>query len=557
LNASARESGRVYARAKSEGGERGWGPASTKYDAVIIGAGHNGLVTAAYLAKAGKRVLVLERREVLGGRAVTEEFAPGFKASPTTDLCGLLLPQVLRDLDLGRHGLEILPLDPAVFLPLANGSHLTIWQEHEKTLREIERHSKTDAEAYPRFAQLIQKLTAFLRPMLSQPAPRPNGASPSDLLELLRLAWGVRRLGATHMHQLFRILPMSVADLLHEWFEGEALKAALASRGIEGVFLSPRAAGSAAVFLYHHLGQSGWPLVSWGLPRGGMGSVSKAMAEAAKARGAEIRTGAPVARIIMKNGRASGVALANGDELAAHLVVSSADPRTTFLKLLDPATLDTDFLLRLKRIRYRGVIAKINLALSELPNFTCLPSKEPAAQHRGLIQIGPTMDYLERAFDDAKYGRFSAQPFLQATIPSLTDPSLAPPHRHVLSIIMQYAPYHLRGGTWGDGGEALGDSVVDTLNEYAPNLKGSVLHRQVLTPLDLEEIYGLPEGNLHQGDLALDQMFFMRPVPGWARYRTPVPNLYLCGSATHPGGGISGAPGYNASRQILKDWAKL
>ncbi|HEX9724157.1 MAG TPA: NAD(P)/FAD-dependent oxidoreductase [Vicinamibacteria bacterium] len=524
------------------------------YDAIIIGAGHNGLVTAAYLAKAGKKVLVLERRDVIGGAAVTEEFAPGFKASPTTDLCGLLTPRVVRDLELGRHGLEIHPLDPAVFLPLPDGGHLTIWRDSEKTLREIERHSKADAQTYPKFARLIQTLARCLRPALTRPAPRPNGAGSADLMELLRLGWGVRRMGASNMHQLLRILPMSIADLMDEWFEADALKAALASPGIEGVGLSTRAAGSSAVFLYHHLGEPGWPLVSWGLPRGGMGGVTSAMAQAARAFGAEIRTGAPVARILTKNGRASGVALANGDEIAASVVVSNADPRTTFLGLLDPTDLETDFILRVKRIRYRGVCAKINLALGELPNFSSLPGKEPAAHHRGLIQIGPTMDYLERAFDDSKYGRFSSKPFLRVTIPSLTDPSLAPPGRHVMSIMMQYAPYRLRDENWGDRREALGDAVVDTLDEYAPKLKDSVLHRQVLTPPDLEETYGLPEGSLHHGDLALDQLFFMRPVPGWARYGTPVPNLYLCGSGTHPGGGISGAPGYNASRQILRDW---
>ncbi len=526
---------------------------------IIVGAGHNGLVTAAYLAKAGKKVLVLERRDVIGGAAVTEEFAPGFKASPTTDLSGLLIPQVVRDLDLGRHGLEIHALDPAVFLPQPDGGHLTIWRDEEKTLREIERHSKADAEAYPKFAKLIQTLAGCLRPTLTRPAPRPNGYGPAHLLELLRLGWDVRRLGAADMHQLLRILPMSVADLMNEWFEGDALMAALAARGIEGVFLSPRAAGSSAVFLYHHLGQPAWPLVSWGLPRGGMGGVTNAMAQAAKTYGAEIRTGVPVARILTKNGRASGVALANGDEIAATLVVSNADPRTTFFGLLEPTELDTDFVLRARRIRYRGVVAKINLALGELPDFSCLPGqagKEPAAHHRGLIQIGPTMDYLERAFDDAKYGRFSSQPFLRATIPSLTDPSLAPAGRHVMSVIMQYAPYHLRDGNWRDRKDALGEAVVDTLTEYAPNLKRSVLHRQIVTPLDLEETYGLPEGSLHHGDLALDQLFFMRPVPGWARYQTPVPNLYLCGSGTHPGGGVTGAPGYNASRQILKDWGK-
>ena len=530
---------------------------STSYDVIVIGAGHNGLVTAAYLAKAGKKVLVLERRDTVGGSVTTAEFAPGFKASSTTDLCGLLLPQVVRELNLARHGLEILPLNPAVFLPLEDGSHLTIWREREKTLREIERHSSADAKAYPRFAKLVESLTSFMRPMLSRPAPRPDGGSPGNLLELLRLGWGARRLGAADMHQLLRVLPMSVADWVNEWFEGDGLKAALVARGIGSVFLSPRAAGSAAVFLYHHLGRPDWPLVSWGLPRGGMGSVSQALAAAAKAAGAEVRTGASVAKVIVKNRRATGVALDNGDELDARLVVSNADPRSTFGRLVEPHELETAFIGRVKAIRYRGVVAKINLALSELPNFSCLPGKEPAAHHQGMIQIGPEIDYLERAFDDAKYGRFSSKPFLQATIPSLSDPDLAPSGQHVMSVLMQYAPYHLREANWEKKREDLGDAVVETLNAHAPNLKQSILHREVLTPLDFETRFGLPEGNLHQGDLALDQLFFMRPVPGWARYRTPVRNLYLCGAATHPGGGVSGAPGYNASRQILKDWGAI
>jgi phytoene dehydrogenase-like protein len=526
------------------------------YDVVIIGAGHNGLVTAAYLAKAGKNVLVVERRDTVGGSVVTEEFAPGFKASIVPDLCGLLLPRVVRDLRLKRHGLEILPLNPALFLPLGSEGHLTIWREREKTLREIERHSAADAQAYPKFAELVEHLSSFMRPLLSRPAPRPTGDSAQNLLELLRLGWGLRRLGTKDMHQMLRVLPMPVADFVNEWFESDALKAALAGRAVAGASLGPRAVGSGAVFLYHHLGEPDWPLLSWGLPRGGIGSVSQAIAQAAKAHGAQIRTGTGVDRILTKNGRAAGVVLAGGEEVVARLVVSSTDARSTFLRLLDPGELGTDFLLRVKAIRYRGAVAKVNLALAELPNFTCQPGTEPAAHHRGLIQIGPEIDYLDRAFDDAKYGRPSAEPFLQVVIPSLTDPSLAPEGQHVMSVMMQSAPYHLREGSWRDQTDALGDTVIKKLGEYAPNLKQAVLHRQVVTPLALEETYGLPEGNPHHGELALDQLFFMRPVPGWARYRTPITNLYLCGASTHPGGGVSGAPGYNASRQILKDWGR-
>ncbi|MFQ5789723.1 MAG: phytoene desaturase family protein [Acidobacteriota bacterium] len=530
---------------------------SESYDVVVVGAGHNGLVSAAYLAKAGRKVLVVERREVPGGTTVTEEFAPGFKASAGPDLCGLLLPQVVQDLDLRRHGLELLELDPAVFAPLPGGKHLTLWRDRKKTLGEIERHSRADAEAYPRFADLISHVASFLRPTLSRPAPVPEVRNAADLLNLLKLGWRFRQLGSRYMHEALRVLPMSASDFLNEWFETEVLKACLAAPGLYGVSLGPRSAGTTALFLYHQLGEPGWPLLASRLPRSGMGSVSRAIARAAEGYGAHFRTGAPVLQILVENGRATGVVLDGGEEISAERVVSNADPRTTFLKLVDPSELEPRFLSDVRAIRYRGVMAKLMLALGELPDFTSLPGKDAAAQHRGLIHIGPDLDYLERAYDDAKYGRPSARPFLQAVIPSLADPTLAPPGKHVMAVTMQYAPYHLREGSWKQRGGALADAIVATLSEYAPNLRNAVLHRKLLTPLDYEETYGSPEGSLHHGELALDQLFFMRPVAGWARYRTPIHGLYLCGSGTHPGGGVSGACGYNAGRQILRDWNEL
>ncbi|MGH7772894.1 MAG: phytoene desaturase family protein [Candidatus Binatia bacterium] len=528
-----------------------------RYDAIIIGAGHNGLVTAAYLAKAGKRVLVLERRDIIGGAAVTEEIYPGFKFSTCAYSCGLLPPRIVQELELNKNGLEILPLDPILFAPMLDGNHLLIWRETRKIVEEMKRFSKADAESYLPFTVLVKKLTALLRALWMMALPDITETSALDLMELLKLGWKFHKLGEKDMHNALRILPMCVADFLSEWFETDVIKGALAANGILGTFLGPRAQGTSYVFLHHHMGESNGAFRTWGLVRGGMGQLSHAIAQAAKHYGAEIRTNAEVAEVLIKNDAASGVALQNGGEISATMVISSADLKNTFMGLVDPTHLDPHFLLQVRNAKFRGACAKVNLALGELPNFKGLPGGETAPHHHGLIHIGPSIDYLERAFDDAKYGCFSKKPFLEIVIPSVTDSSLAPRGKHVMSVFMQYAPYHFKDGNWKEKREALGDLVVDTISEYAPNFKNSILHRHVLTPLDLEETYGLTEGNIYHGELSLDQLFFMRPVPGWARYRTPIKNLYLCGSGTHPGGGVSGIPGYNAARQILKDWRKL
>ena len=524
------------------------------FDAVIIGAGHNGLVTAAYLARAGKKVLVVERRERIGGIALTEEFAPGFKASVGPDLVGLLLPQIVRDFDLSQNGLEILKPDPAVFLPTIEGESLAIWQDENRTIDEIGRHSEADADAYPRFAGLVDRLTAFARPLLSKNAPRPESKKAGDLLDFLGLGWNLRQLGKQTLYQALRIPPMSVSDFLDEWFESEPLKACLAAQGLVGCSVGPRSFGTATIFLYHQLGEPGWPLTSWGLPKGGMGSVSEALAKAAEKHGVRIRTEAPVSRILITNGRACGVVLENGEEIQARSVVSGTDPKTTFLRLVDPIHVGTDYLKKIERIRYRGVTAKLMLALRELPHFACRSGMDPAEQHGGVIQIGSNIDYLERAYDDAKYRRPSERPYLQVVLPSLADASMAPPGQHVMSVTMQYAPYQLDEGDWSGRKESLAENIIETLSTYAPNLPNAILHRKILTPQDYEDIYGQPEGSFHHGELNIDQLYFMRPVSGWARYRTPIIGLYLCGSGTHPGGGVSGACGFNASRQILKDW---
>lgn len=526
------------------------------YDAIVIGAGHNGLVTAAYLAKAGKKVLVLERRPVVGGIAVTEDIHPGFKVSPCAYACGPLPPRIAADLKLRKHGLEMLPFDPLLFSPLPDGNHLLIRRSEEKIIEEIARFSRADARNYPRFAAMVAKLTGFLNRLSLMTPPSKESTGAADLLELLHLGWNFRRLGAKNMYELLRVLPMNIADLLDDWFENAALKAALAGSAILGSAYGPRAQGTAYLFLHHRLGQSGGGFRSWGFVLGGMGNLPAAIARAAESYGTEIRTGAEVARIVVTDETVSTVVLKNGDEIAANAVVSATDVKNTFLKLVDPVDLDPHFLHKVKNVKFRGALAKVNLALGELPRFNAAPPGGDGSHARGLIHIGPTLDYLERAADDAKYGDYSRRPFVEIAVPSLTDPTLAPAGKHVMSIAVQYAPYHLKVASWNDKREALGDLVVDLVNEYAPNFKSSILHRQVLTPLDLEDSYGLTEGNIYHGEMSLDQLFVMRPVPGWARYRTPIKNLYLCGATTHPGGGITGLPGHNAAREILKDWQR-
>jgi phytoene dehydrogenase-like protein len=525
-----------------------------KYDAIVIGAGHNGLTHAAYLAKAGKKVLVLERRHVIGGATVTEEIYPGFKYSVCSYVVSLLRPEVIRELDLARFGLEVIPLD-CTFTPLPDGNYLARWSDHAETRRELARHSLTDAEAYDQFGKLMCQMAMAVKPLLSMVPPDPASLHPRELLKLFGLGRHFRKLGTHLLYDLTKLMTMSSADYLDEWFETEALKATMSASGIIGTFLGPRSPGTAYVLLHHYMGEIDAVFRSWGWARGGMGSVSGALARAAESHGAEIRTRAPVARIEVKNDRACGVVLENGEEIQSAVVVSAVDPKRTFLKLVDPVHLDPEFVRRVGRIRMRGSSAKVNLALDALPNFTCLPGEGPHL--RGAISISPTIDYLERAYDDAKYGGFSRNPYLDIVIPSTIDPTMAPPGKHVMSIFVQYAPYRLKEGSWPDRREELGDTVVETLSRYAPNLKNIILHRQVLTPWDLEQEFGLTEGNIFHGELSLDQLFFMRPVGGWAQYRAPIKNLYMCAAGTHPGGGVMGASGRLAALEILKDWRKM
>lgn len=522
------------------------------YDAILIGAGLNGLVTAAYLAKAGLRVLVLERREVLGGVAVTEEVFPGFRFDPCLDDAGWLSPVIARDLDLARHGLEYLPGAPSVVTPLPDGRHLLLSPNVAASTESIRKLSPADADRWPAFADRIARFAGFLEALYSAPAPRIPDPAPADLLDLLRLGSRLRGLGKTEMVELLRFLPMSVAECLDDRFESDALKGTVGAGGVTRIFQGPRAGGTAFVLLHHQVGRAAGAFRATGVMRGGIGALASALASAARQAGAEIRTGAEAARITVSGDRATGVVLGTGEEIGGRRVISGVDPRRTLLTLVDPYLLEPEFVRAVRNIRFRGAWAKVNLALGALPGFTAFPGDDPKL--RGVISISPSLDYLERAYDDAKHGGVSSRPFLEVRIPSIADPSLAPPGRHVMSVHVQYAPYHLRDGRWDDAmRNALGDRVIDTLAAYAPGIRSAIVHRQVLTPQDLEDGYGLTEGNAYHGELALDQVLFMRPVAGWSRYRTPIDGLYLCGAGTHPGGGIAGGSGYHAARAIVKD----
>lgn len=523
------------------------------YDAIVIGGGHNGLVNAAYLARAGKRVLVLERRHLVGGATVTEEIYPGFKYSVLSYVVSLLRPEIIRELDLPSHGLEILPLESTV-TPLPNGDYLGRWADHDQTRRELYRHSAKDAEAYDDYGKLMYHLAFAVKPIMGMVPPDPTSLSPKDLRGLLKLGRHFRSLGEEQFHALFKLMTMSASDFLDEWFETEPLKATMSASGIIGTFLGPRSPGTAYVLLHHYMGEIDGAFRAWGFARGGTGAIAEAIAGAARRFGAEIRTEAGVAQVIVKDGRATGVVLESGDEISARVVVSGLDPKRTFLKLIEANQLPTDFVDCIRRFKIRGSSGKVNLSLSELPNFTSLPGEGPHL--RGAISISPSVDYLERAYDDAKYGDFSRRPYMDIIIPSMIDPGMAPPGKHVMSIFVQYAPSDLKGGWDETRREAFGDAVIDTLAQYAPNLPGAILHRQVRTPWDMERDMGLTQGNIFHGELSLHQLFFLRPAPSWADYRTPLENFYQCGSGTHPGGGISGASGRLAALNVLQDWKR-
>lgn len=520
-------------------------------DIIIIGAGHNGLVTAAYLAKAGLKPLVLERRETAGGACVTEEFHQGFRTSTLAQTTGPFSPQVLKDLQLERYGLEFIKPAAQVFAPSSNGQSICLYDDVKRTVDELTRVSAQDAQKYPDFVATFAHIGRALAPLLRMTPPDIDHPSKGEVWDLGKLGLSIRGLGKKDEYRLLRYGPMAVADLAAEWFETELLRAIVAARGIFGAFAGPWSAGTSAALLLQAATDE-HALAPATFVRGGMGALSQALVKLATESGAEVRTNAEVAGVSIVDGKAVGVVLKNGDEISARAVISNADPRTTFLKLVDPAELDPSFLSKVRNYRSQGSAAKVQLALSALPRFDSV-NGEASEKLAGRIHIGPDIDYLERAFDAAKYGDMSPRPYLDLTIPSLTDPSLAPKGAHVVSIHAQFAPYRLKQGDWNSRREELGDVVVETLAEYATNVRELIVGRKVITPLDLEETYGLNGGHIHHGEMAVDQLFAFRPLIGWARYRTPIAGLYLCGAGTHPGGGVTAMPGANASREILKD----
>lgn len=519
------------------------------YDVTIIGGGHNGLVTASYLAKNGLKTLVLERREVVGGGAVTEEIHPGFRVSALDHAAGPFSAQVVADLNLRQFGLEM--IDPQVrALALApDGRSICVYNDVGKTVSEIEKFSAKDAKSYPDFVNSFSRIGRVLSPLISMTPPSIDAPAAADLWQLGKVGLAFRGLGKKDEYRLLRWGPMAVADLVSEWFETELLRALVAARGIYGAFAGPWSAGTSLGLLWQ-AAMDGSAIGSASYAKGGMGALSEALAKAAQAAGAEIRTGASVAAVVGADGDAPKVVLEGGEEIGSRVVVSNADPRTTFLNLVDPVDLDPNFLLKMRNYRAPGAAGKINLALSGLPKFN---GGDPQ-KLTGRIHIGPEIDYLERAFDASKYGEFSAQPYLDITIPSIADPLLAPDGKHVMSIHVQFAPYKLNHGDWTTRSEEFAENVLDLLEQYAPGIRESIDAAQIITPLDLEQTYGLSGGHIHHGEQTLDQFFTFRPLIGWAQYRTPLKRLYLCGAGTHPGGGLTGLNGLNAAREIARDF---
>jgi phytoene dehydrogenase-like protein len=521
------------------------------YDAIIIGAGHNGLVTACYLARAGWNVLVLERRYLVGGACVTEEVFPGFKVSTAAYVNSLFRKEIIRDLKLKNYGLEVLERNPSSFSPFPDRRYLLLGPDPGLNRREISKFSERDAEAYPKYEAMLERVATVIEPTLAMVPPDIHRPGVRDLWKLFQLGRSFRKLGS-NMSEAVEILAGPARPILDRWFESEELKATLATDAIIGAMASPSMPGTAYVLFHHVMGETNGKRGVWGYVRGGMGGLTQAIASAARDLKVTIRCDAEVAAILVRDGKVNGVVLVNGDEFHAPVVASNADAHVTFTRLLDSKVLPHDFADAIGRISYDSASLKINVALSELPDFLACPGSAPASHHRGTIHICPNQDYIERGYDDAKYGKPSERPILECTIPSVVDSTVAPAGKHLMSMFIQYAPYKLRESNWDQEREIFADRCFDVLNGYAPNFKRSVIARQVLTPLDLERTFGLTGGNIFQGTMSLHQLFLFRPVPGFASYRTPLRGLYLCGSAAHPGGGVMGAAGANAARVILR-----
>jgi phytoene dehydrogenase-like protein len=527
------------------------GSAGERHDAIVVGAGHNGLVTACYLARAGLKVLVLERNAFVGGAAVSRSLYDGFTYSNCSYVCSLLRTEIIRGLDLPNFGLQIIPYEGGCTL-MRNGEHLALYDNHDALRREIARHSKRDAEAYDRYVRDMLRHCRFIKPLLLREPPDPTSFRPRDIQELLWLGKHFSGLGEARMYDTLRFWTQSCADLLEEYFESEIVKAHLAGSGIIGTALGPRSPGTAYVLLHHYMGSIDGTVGAWGFARGGMGAVTQALAASLQASGGSVRCSAPVAQVQVRGGRATGVVLESGEELSARIVISNMDVRRTFLDTVAPEHLPPEFIEQVRRFKIRGSSGKLNIALDGLPHFPAIPQGSPCI--RGDLHVTDTLDMLEHAYDDWKAGRWSAAPYIDMLIPTQIDPTMTPPGKHYMSVFVQYCPYNLADGPWtADKRQAFGDTVIETIARHSPNFKDLILHAEIRTPREIESEVGLTEGNIFQGELTFDQLLFNRPVPGYAQYRAPLKGMYMCGSSTHPGGGVMGAPGYNAAGAILRD----
>jgi phytoene dehydrogenase-like protein len=526
-----------------------------RLDALIVGAGHNGLVAACYLARAGLKVQVLERNPFIGGAAVSRRLYKDFTYSNCSYVCSLLRPEIMRALELPKYGLQVIPYEGGCTM-MQGGGHLALYDNHDALRREISRHSKRDAEAYDRYARDVMRQCKFIKPLLMREPPDPTSFKPRDLKELLYLGQRFHRLGEERMYDTLRFWTMSAADFLDEYFESEIVKAHFAGSSIIGTALGPRSPGTAYVLLHHYMGDIDDTVGAWGFARGGMGSISDALGKSFEASGGSIRSAAPVSQILVKGGRAAGVVLEGGEEIRAPLVISNLDVRRTFLKIMDSKDLPADFVQRVKNFKIRGSSGKLNIALDGLPRFPAIPAGSPST--RGDMHVTDTLEMMERAYDDWKEGRWSRAPYIDMLIPSQIDPTMVPHGKHYMSVFVQYCPYELAGAEWNaETRQGFGNTVIDTIARHSPNFKDLILHAEIRTPWDIENEVGLTEGNIFQGELTMDQLLFNRPVPGYAQYRSPVRGVYMCGSSTHPGGGVMGAPGANAARAVLKDLGRL
>ena len=524
--------------------------ATQKYDAIVIGGGHNGLVNAAYLAKSGLKTLVLEKRHLVGGAAITEELLPGFNFTTFSYAISLLRPDIVHDLDLVKHGMMILPM-PTTFAPMENGDYLEFGSDHFYNYHQIARHSKKDAEAYDEFNHLMAQVCQLIKPLLVEIPPNIVSQEPEELARMAKVTGHLKNADGRVINMLNRMLTDSVANILDDFFETDVIKGYLASSGIIGTKVGPYSPGSGLVLLYHIMGEIDGVFGEWAFHKNGNGGFTQTVKRAAEAFGAQVMLNAPVDQVITQNGEAVGVALENGDEFYADVVVSALDPRRTFLQMVDPSQLPMDLVENIENFKFQGTSAKVNFALNGLPEYPALPGRTD--MYRGFINVGPSLEYLERAFDDAKFRNFSKRPYLDCCIQSLIDPEMTPPGKHIMSCFVQYAPYHLKESDWDTEREIFGDTVQNTFESFFPGFSDLIIQREVVTPLDIERKVGLTEGNIFQGEFLSPQMYFFRPAAGWNQYRTPIKGYYQCGSGTHPGGCVMGAPGMIASKQILGD----